>query len=117
MKINNHIFKGEVNVAKTWEPHIKEMIVRFDRELRIPFIPKFLSNLIVRFRKKNKIVKIKSSFGMLKVEGEFSPDIKWIIENAKTKCKNTCEFCGSDDTSSVTIKGWVYTCCKKCKDG
>lgn len=117
MEINNHIFKGEVNVSSTWEPHIKEMINKIDKELRIPFIPKFLSNLIVKFRKKDKIIKIKTSFGMLKIEGNFSPNVKDVIEDAKIKCKNTCEFCGSNDTSSATIKGWVYTCCKECKNG
>lgn len=117
MKINNHIFKGEIKVSQYWVPIVLEMIDNIDRELRIRWLPKPLSNFILRFRRTNKITKIKSNFGMLKVQGNFSPKVQEYIKLARTQCGNTCELCSSnEDVSFNTIKGWVYTCCKECKN-
>lgn len=118
MKINNHIYKGEIKVSQYWIPIVLKMIDNIDRELRIKYLPKPLSNFILRFRRKNKITKIKSSFGMLKVQGEnLSIAVQNHIKLAKVQCSNTCELCGTtEDVSLNTIKGWVYTCCKECKN-
>jgi hypothetical protein len=110
-----YFLKGEIKVPKTWEQYIVAMLKEFDKELRIKHIPKALSNFINRFKTKNKIKEIKTSFGELKVIGNFSPKFKQIIKDTKNKCRNTCEFCGEMEAEKVTIKSWVYNCCKKCK--
>ncbi len=110
-----HFFSGKLTVPQTWEKHINNMLQKFDKELRIKFLPKFLSNFIIRLQNKNKIKEIKSSFGELKVIGEFSPKFKQVIKETKEKCRDTCEFCGAGNSEKITIKSWVYNCCKNCK--
>jgi len=110
-----YFLKGEIKVPETWEQYIVAMLKEFDKELRIKHIPKALSNFINRFKTKNKIKEIKTSFGELKVIGNFSPKFKQIIKDTKNKCRNTCEFCGEMEAEKITIKSWVYNCCKKCK--
>lgn len=110
-----YFIKGEVKVPETWEQNIAVMLKEFDEELRIKHIPKVLSNFINRFKTKNKIKEIKTSFGELKVIGNFSPKFKQIIKDTKNKCRDTCEFCGEMEAEKITIKSWVYNCCKKCK--
>jgi hypothetical protein len=110
-----YFLKGEIKVPETWEQYIVAMLKEFDKELRIKYIPKTLSNFINRFKTKNKIKEIKTSFGELKVIGNFSPKFKQIIKDTKNKCRNTCEFCGEMEAEKITIKSWVYNCCKKCK--
>lgn len=103
------------NIPDTWKQHVSDLIQKFDNELRIKWLPKPLSNLMNRFRTKNKIKEIKTSFGELKVIGDFTPKFKQFIKETKTLCRNTCEFCGSSETEKITIKSWVYNCCKNCK--
>ena len=107
--------KGEIKVPETWNNHIKDMLDQFNEVLRIKWLPKVISDLVIRFSDKNKIKEIKTSFGELKVVGDFSAKLNTIIKNTKTKCRNTCEFCGTEGTEKVTFKSWVYNCCKNCK--
>lgn len=110
-----HFFTGSLRIPETWKDHIAEMLENIDKELRIKWLPKPLSNFLLRFSKKNKIKEIKTSFGELKIIGDLSDKIKDIVRETKEKCRNTCEFCGSNDTEKITIKSWVYNCCKDCK--
>ena len=110
-----YFLRGEIKIPETWEQNIAEMLKEFDKELRIKHIPKFLSNFINSLITKNQIIEIKTSFGELKVIGNFSPKFVQIIKDTKELCRNTCEFCGESDTEKITIKSWVYNCCKKCK--
>ena len=110
----NYFFKGNITVPKTWENHVQNMLQKFDKELRIKWLPKPLSNFIIRLQNKNKIKEIKSSFGELKVIGDFSPKFKQIIKETKEKCRDTCELCGSGGSEKVTIKSWVYNYCSNC---
>jgi hypothetical protein len=111
----SYFLSGTIRVPETWKKYIYEMLERFDKELRIKWLPKPLSTFIVKLRKKNKILGIKTSFGELKVSGDFSNKFKNIIKEIREKCRNTCEFCGGSPTEKVTIKGWIYNCCKNCK--
>lgn len=79
----NYFFKENITVPKTWENHVQNMLQKFDKELRIKWLPKPLSNFIIRLQNKNKIKEIKSSFGELKVIGDFSPKFKQIIKETK----------------------------------
>lgn len=106
----------DVKIPKTWEPHIELMLHRFDEELRIEWLPKWISNIVIKFRRKNKIKEIKTSFGELKVIGDFEGVYEEIVQIAKKDCRDTCEFCGRPDTEKVTIKSWVYNCCVSCKE-
>ena len=106
----------EIKVSKSWEPHVELMLHRFDKELRIKWLPEFLSKLVRRFRTKNKIKEIKTSFGELKVVGNFTGVFKDIVTETKKNCRDTCEFCGNPDTEKVTIKSWVYNSCESCKE-
>ena len=110
-----YFFSGKLKVPDTWNKHVEEMLKNFDKEFRIKWLPKSLSNLINRLKNKNKIKEIKTSFGELKVIGDFSPKFDQIIKITKSKCRNTCEFCGKEGAEKVTIKSWVYNCCKECK--
>ena len=110
-----NFLKGEIKVPDTWNNHIKEMLDQFNEVLRIKWLPKFMSDLVIKFSAKNKIKEIKTSFGELKVIGNFSPKFKQIIKDTKNKCRDTCEFCGENGAEKITIKSWVYNCCKKCK--
>lgn len=116
MKKYNHIYNKPIVVPEPWLVYINELLDNFDKELRIKWLPKFFSNIIVSLRFKNKIENIKTSFGSLKVTGDFSDNLQEYIKIAKDKCNDTCELCGNiGDTQTVTIRGWVYTCCKECK--
>lgn len=106
----------EIKVSKTWEPHIELMCHNFEKELRIKWLPENISKFIRRFRTKNKIKEVKTSFGELKVVGDFTDKFKSIIAEAKKNCRDTCEFCGAPETEKVTIKSWVYNCCINCKE-
>ena len=111
-----YFLKGEIKVPETWEQNIAGMLKEFDKELRIKHIPKALSNFINRFKTKNKIKEIKTSFGELKVIGNFEGVYEEIVQIARKNCRDTCEFCGRPDTEKVTIKSWVYNCCESCKE-
>lgn len=102
------------NISEPWKHHVELMLHEFDKELRIEWLPKFMSDFVIKFRRKNKIKEIKTSFGELKVVGNFTPEFEKIIRNTKRACRDTCEFCGKSDTEKVTIKSWVYNCCKSC---
>ena len=110
-----YFLKGSITVPETWKEHVQDMQKEFDTELRIKWLPKPLSNLIVNSSSKNKIKEIKTSFGELKVVGDFSPELNSIVKSTKAKCRNTCEFCGEGEAEKITIKSWIYNCCKNCK--
>lgn len=110
-----YFFKGDYKVPLTWDTHVQKMLSEFNKKLRIKYLPKFLSNFINSLIVKNKIKEIKTSFGELKVIGNFSPKFVQIIKDTKELCRNTCEFCGESGTEKITIKSWVYNCCKNCK--
>lgn len=102
-------------ILAPWRNHIELMMDKFDKELRIKWLPKSLSDFLIKFRKKNKIKNIYSHFGELRVDGDFTWEFEGFIREAKRACLDTCEFCGKPPSGNVMIKGWVRNCCDECK--
>ena len=94
----------DAKIPKTWEPHVELMFHRFDQELRIEWLPKWVSDIVIKFRRKNKIKEVKTVFAELKVVGEFTGVYDEIVKLARANCRDTCEFCGRPDTDKVIIK-------------
>jgi hypothetical protein len=65
-----------------------------------------------------KVLQVKEKFGGLRIY--FTGGDKFIEDAIRQTCKKsyeTCENCGSsEEATTVTICGWLYTRCKKCED-
>ena len=122
-KFDKYKYLGNVTpeVPESWENIILDMLVNIDNIVRPWYIPMFIWN----YRLGREIdlcssigiyiSQIKQKFGTLRVYNTSeSNDIKLIIKVAEDRCNNTCEYCGKEGTTNVTIKNWVRNLCPEC---
>lgn len=115
-KFSKYKYLGDVipEVPETWDNIILNMLSDIDYLIRGRVVPKWWLNLTSP-KELQFITKIKQSFGTLRVKHKFvDDDIKSIISTTEKLCNNTCEFCGKEGTSQVTIKNWVRNICPEC---
>jgi hypothetical protein len=115
-QFDKYKYLGDVipEVPETWNNIILNMLADIDYLVKPKWVPRWLIN--IHLPKETKfIIKIKQSFGTLRVKHKFTDEnIKNVISTAEKLCNNTCEFCGKEGTSQVTIKNWVRNICPEC---
>ena len=110
-----HIYKGELKVKSAWLPYILLMLDEIDEVTRIKWLPKGVSNFVIRTLKRNQIKDIRSYFGSLRVTGNFNLKVLEIVKETRDFLDDICELCSGTGAVKSTKKGWVYNLCENCK--
>ena len=110
-----HFVSGKIDIPKSWQLIIKDMLSQIDEVTRIDWLPLSVSNWVNKILKRNYISEIKINFGELKIKGNFNNEVYEIIKTYREICNNTCEVCGHSDAYKTTKKGWVFNLCENCK--
>lgn len=115
-EFNKYKYLGNVvpTIPNTWNHIILNMLSKIDHLIKPRFIPRFFVNNYDVY-KGPIFIRISQKFGTLRIKHEFiDEDIKSIISETQKRCDNTCEYCGKENTSLVTVKNWVRNLCLDC---